>query len=244
MFFPLLSYVLLIVVNLIVLSVYREYIGQWFMLDFGTYMNDRFQKLWLESKTYYFIELTRPEQRPDPRQGVLTNGPGWFGGGADINADLEQLTPRTRTNIEEERNRDNLDNPDQRIAEDAQTFCLMSWDLFMHFLRGFVKMGAYIPLVYSRSPHTVFGEVQLFQGWLVCAVLLYSILGTLLVHFSGKIFIPLDFVKQRVQADYRFAMTDIRRHSETVAMMDAEHRERVELKGWWRVQWRGGWGRF
>eukprot|EP00928_Gymnodinium_smaydae_P045337 TRINITY_DN30237_c0_g5_i1.p1 TRINITY_DN30237_c0_g5~~TRINITY_DN30237_c0_g5_i1.p1 ORF type:complete len:1005 (-),score=170.48 TRINITY_DN30237_c0_g5_i1:41-2746(-) len=137
-------------------------------------------------------------------------------------------------------NRDEFDNPDQRISEDAIRFCDSTWSLFSGFLGSVLDLFIYLPMLWSLSPKSVFGLFEL-KGWLVYLAIFWAFGGTVMVHFVGRILIALKYASQRYHADYRFALVSIRNNSESIAMLGAEGVETDNLTSQWhrirRITW-------
>ncbi len=134
------------------------------------------------------------------------------------------------------------DNPDQRIAEDLRLYADYTLTLGLDFLRNIITLVSFIGILWSLSgPLSVFGmNIPGYMVW-VCGI--FSALGTWLAHVVGRKLVPLYFEKQRVEADYRFALVRLRENAEGVAFYHGEHDERAGLsqrfaalaRNWWAV---------
>ena len=62
-------------------------------------------------------------------------------------------------------------------------------------------------------------------GYLVWTALLYSIIGTWLTYKVGNKLVGLNFVQQKYEADFRFAMMRMRENAESVAFYSGEGHE-------------------
>ncbi|OFZ99926.1 MAG: ABC transporter ATP-binding protein [Betaproteobacteria bacterium RIFCSPLOWO2_02_FULL_62_17] len=134
------------------------------------------------------------------------------------------------------------DNPDQRIAEDLRLFTDGTLDLSLGLLQSVVTLVSFVVILWSVS-----GSMELFgieiPGYLVWAALLYAILGSVLAHFVGRQLIPINFQKERYEADFRFNLVRLRENAEGVALYRGEgpeqeallsHFERIRLN-WWSL---------
>ena len=65
-----------------------------------------------------------------------------------------------------------------------------------------------------------------FPGYLIVLAIGYAALGTLIAHLIGKPLIPLQFMQQRYESDFRFAIARVQDHAEAVALMGGEKVER------------------
>jgi vitamin B12/bleomycin/antimicrobial peptide transport system ATP-binding/permease protein len=134
------------------------------------------------------------------------------------------------------------DNPDQRIAEDLRIFVEYTSDLTLGLLSAVVTLGSFVVILWTLS-----GPAQLWgmsiPGYLVWIALVYAIAGTLLTHFIGRRLIPLEFNRQRVEADFRFGLVRLRENSEGVALYRGEAEELGGLRqrfgaligNWWQL---------
>jgi putative ATP-binding cassette transporter len=130
------------------------------------------------------------------------------------------------------------DNPDQRVAEDVRDFigdAVLGSQGVLFFsndlLATIVSLGSFIAILWGLSkPVTFFGHH--IPGYLVWIALIYSVIGTWLTHLIGRQLIPLSFNKQRVEADFRFALVRIRENTEGIALYGGEADEEKGLFGW------------
>ena len=111
-----------------------------------------------------------------------------------------------------------IDNPDQRIAEDINTFTQRS----LYFL--LVLIGAVLDLVaFSGVLWSISTELVLF-------LVIYAIAGTavtLLVF--GKVLIGLNFYQLKREANFRFSLVRIRENAEAIAFYRGEAQESQQV---------------
>ena len=122
---------------------------------------------------------------------------------------------------------DAADNPDQRIADDLQMFVQQTLSIGTGILGSVVSLCSFIFILWNLSeeaPLHVFGAV--IPGYLVWAALIYAIFGTVLTHRIGWPLIPLNFQRQRYEADFRFNLVRTRENSEQIAALHGEAAER------------------
>jgi len=114
-----------------------------------------------------------------------------------------------------------IDNPDQRIAEDINTFTQRSLQFLM------VLFGALLQLIaFSGVLWTISRE-------LVAFLLIYAAAGTavtLLVF--GKILIGLNFYQLKREANFRFSLVRIRENAEAIAFYRGEAQESAQEGGY------------
>ena len=123
------------------------------------------------------------------------------------------------------------DNPDQRIAEDLRDFIGDSivgtrgvLSLGLGVLTNVVTLFSFLTILWTLSGSvTVLGVT--IPGYMVWVALAYSIVGTWLTHLVGRPLAMLNFRKQRVEADFRFALVRLRENTEGVALYGGEAEE-------------------
>ncbi|MBP0443955.1 ABC transporter ATP-binding protein/permease [Roseomonas sp. SSH11] len=134
------------------------------------------------------------------------------------------------------------DNPDQRISEDARLFVDSTLTLGLGLMRAVVTLLSFIFVLWGISGEiTVFGVT--IPGYLVWVALAYSALGTWLTHLIGRKLITLNFVQERVEADFRYALVRVRDNVEGIALHRGEAEEKAALEGrfgavignWWAI---------
>lgn len=126
------------------------------------------------------------------------------------------------------------DNPDQRISEDIKLFTAQTLAFFSGILRAAVTIVCFIFILWELSePLTLpFGNGSFtVYGYLVWTALAYSLLGTWITHKVGHYLVGLNFVQQRMEADFRYAMMRLRETAESVAFYDGAASERSILRG-------------
>ncbi len=127
------------------------------------------------------------------------------------------------------------DNPDQRIADDLRDFigdgvAGTQGILFLviDFLSTVVSLASFVGILWSLS-----GSFKLFgvaiPGYMVWVALIYAAIGTWLTHLVGRKLVPLNFRKQRVEADFRYALVRVRENTEGIALYGGEQEERHTL---------------
>ena len=129
---------------------------------------------------------------------------------------------------------DAADNPDQRIAEDLRMFVESTLSIGSRLLNALGTLSAFIVILWTLSqeaPLQLFGTGLTIPGYLVWAALIYAIVGSLLTHLIGWPLIPLNFQRQRVEADFRFNLVRTRENAEQIASLGGETAERERHLG-------------
>ncbi len=106
-----------------------------------------------------------------------------------------------------------IDNPDQRMTQDVETFCNSSVGLFVSVLDALVNISTFIGVLWSISPTLSF------------TVVAYSVIGSFVSLWIGKKLIALNFVQSALEANLRHCLTDVRRDAESIALYNGEARE-------------------
>ena len=112
-----------------------------------------------------------------------------------------------------------IDNPDQRIAEDINTFTQKSLFFGLILMSSLIQLTAFSKVLWSISHELVFFLV------------LYATLGTLttLLVF-GKPLTLLNFRQLRREADLRFGLIRVRENAESIALYRGEEQEQQQIR--------------
>lgn len=123
----------------------------------------------------------------------------------------------------------NLDNPDQRISEDLDSFPNLTLNLFLSFFQAILTIVAFSYILWNLSatiPLTIHTVKITIPGYLFWAALLYAIIGTKITTMVGKKLSRLNYQAQYFNADFRFGMVRLREASEQIAIYHGEKVER------------------
>ena len=123
------------------------------------------------------------------------------------------------------------DNPDQRIAEDLHQFTTFVLSLSIGLISSVVSLISFLVILWGLSgPADIalgqWGTLHI-PAYLVWAALLYAGIGTWLTIIIGRPLVPLNYARQRFEADFRFSLVRFRENAESVALYGGEP---VELK--------------
>jgi len=112
-----------------------------------------------------------------------------------------------------------IDNPDQRMAEDVSAFSQQSISFLLIFAGGLFQLVAFSHVLWGISRS------------LVLFLILYAIVGTLITFgvFSGKL-VTLNFQQRKLEADFRFGLVRIRENAEAIALYHGEGQEQGQIK--------------
>ena len=120
------------------------------------------------------------------------------------------------------------DNPDQRIADDLNTFTDNTLTLGTDFVSNVVSLFSYVFLLYTLGGSlTLFGVT--IPGYMLWVAILYALVSTLVTHLVGRPLVPLRFQQQRLEANFRFNLVRVRENVEGIALSGGETQERAGL---------------
>ncbi|MDP9095357.1 MAG: ABC transporter ATP-binding protein/permease, partial [Pseudomonadota bacterium] len=120
------------------------------------------------------------------------------------------------------------DNPDQRISEDIRDFTTNTLDLAISFISRITNLFSFSVILWGLSGATQIIGLTI-PGYMFWGALLYAVVGTWLTHMVGRQLVPLNFMKQKAEADFRYALVRLRENSEGVALSAGEIEERAVL---------------
>jgi putative ATP-binding cassette transporter len=111
-----------------------------------------------------------------------------------------------------------IDNPDQRIADDIESFINQTIKYTLDFgstiLSGFLFVG-------------ILWSLNSFLVWVALAT---ASIQTLLSFLIGRILTPLNFKDLQYQADFRYGLVHVRNNSESIAFYKGETQENGMLQ--------------
>jgi len=111
-----------------------------------------------------------------------------------------------------------IDNPDQRIAEDVASFTTHSLHLLLLFAAAALQLVAFSKVLWSISRS------------LVLFLTLYAAAGTLVtLGFFGKRMVSLYFESQKREANFRFSLMRVRENAESIALYRGERQEQAQI---------------
>ena len=122
----------------------------------------------------------------------------------------------------------NLDNPDQRIQQDIQSYVKTTLSLRTGVIDAVTSMISYTILLWGLAgPMTLLGiEIPRAMVYLVFA---YVIFTTLIAFWLGKPLIRLNFANEKLNANYRYSLIRVKEYAESIAFYAGEKVEKSRL---------------
>ena len=122
----------------------------------------------------------------------------------------------------------NLDNPDQRIQQDIQSYVKTTLSLSTGVIDAVTSMISYTILLWGLAgPMTLLGiEIPHAMVYLVFA---YVIFTTLIAFWLGKPLIRLNFANEKLNANYRYSLIRVKEYAESIAFYAGEKVEKSRL---------------
>ena len=113
---------------------------------------------------------------------------------------------------------DSIDNPDQRISQDINSFTSYSLNFLLIFLGSIIDVISFTGILLSKSVGlTVF-------------LVFYALAGTVVVALLGRRLILLNFNQLKKEADFRYGLVHVRDNAESIAFYQGEAQEAGQLQ--------------
>ncbi len=112
----------------------------------------------------------------------------------------------------------NIDNPDQRITEDARDFTAQTIDLSLNIFDSLLVFSLNIFILLSISKE------------LTLALVIYATLVSSLLLFASRKLFKLNYDQLRYEADFRYGLVHVRNNAESIAFYSGEDQESKEVK--------------
>ncbi|MEO0706893.1 MAG: ABC transporter ATP-binding protein/permease [Cyanobacteria bacterium J06649_5] len=112
-----------------------------------------------------------------------------------------------------------IDNPDQRIAEDVRSFTQESLALALVAVESVLSIIAFSGVLWGISR-----ELVLF-------LVIYAVVGTVLtIGVFGQPLVKLNFEQLKKEANFRFSLVRVRENAEAIAFYQGEGQESSQIK--------------
>ena len=114
----------------------------------------------------------------------------------------------------------NIDNPDQRIAEDIKSFTHESLTILLAVVDSLLAIIAFTSVLWGISQP------------LILFLVIYAVIGTLTtIGVFGQPLMRLNFERLKTEADFRFSLVRVRENAEAIAFYQGEQYEADRIKG-------------
>ena len=113
--------------------------------------------------------------------------------------------------------RDDIDNPDQRMTEDVKNFTTTTLSFLLMFSKAAIDAVVFSILMWSISPLLLGVSVG------------YAVFGSLLTMVVGRKLINLNNQQLRKEANFRYELIHVREYAESIALLKGERRQRRRL---------------
>jgi putative ATP-binding cassette transporter len=159
---------------------------------------------------YYITNLFELQWRQSLNESLLTD---WLAGQAYYRGNYTA---------------DPVDNPDQRIQEDITSFIDSSHDLAIGAVNSVVSLVSFTLILWELSgPLTLFGtEIPRAMTFITY---IYVLIATVFAFRIGRPLVRLNFLNERFNASYRYALVRTRDNAENIALYRGERAERGNL---------------
>ena len=123
-----------------------------------------------------------------------------------------------------------VDNPDQRIELDVNAFVTGSVTLTLGAVSALVSLVAFTGILWGLSAPLTVAGVEVPRA-MVFAVYVYVLIATWIAFKLGKPLIRLNFLNEKLTANFRYALMRLREYAENVAFYQGSAIERDTLLG-------------
>ncbi len=123
---------------------------------------------------------------------------------------------------------ESADNPDQRIQQDVESFVNSSLSLSMGLLDAVVSLFAFTIILWNLSGALALLGIEIPRA-MVFMVYAYVIIATVFAIKIGRPLIALNFLNEKLNANFRYALVRLREYGESIAFFRGETVERDNL---------------
>ena len=113
--------------------------------------------------------------------------------------------------------REEIDNPDERITEDAKSYTQTTLSFFILTLNSTLTSVAFLGVLWSITP------------WLVVVAFVYSTIGSVSAILMGRRLVRLNNLQLKKEADLRYALMQVRDQSQSVVVTGASQSMKERL---------------
>lgn len=119
---------------------------------------------------------------------------------------------------------DNFDNPDQRIQQDVQSYVSTSLSFATGVISSVVSIVAFTQILWNLAgPMTIAGVT--IPHAMVFLVFIYVLVTSIIAFRIGRPLIQLNFLNERLNANYRYSLIRLKEYAESIAFFRGEKME-------------------
>jgi putative ATP-binding cassette transporter len=125
-----------------------------------------------------------------------------------------------------------VDNVDQRISEDLNQLGQYTMTLLLGLLSAVATLVSFLFILWQLSGPLSLAPIGIditIPGYMAWVCLVYAVVGSYLANLVGRRLIPLNFMRQRFEANFRFSLVRVRENAEGIALYHGEEREADSL---------------
>ncbi|MEN9207587.1 MAG: ABC transporter ATP-binding protein/permease [Gloeomargarita sp. GMQP_bins_120] len=130
----------------------------------------------------------------------------------------EYLSHRSYYELDSNSAHTEIDNPDQRIAEDIRSFTSVTLSFLLDVLDTILTLVSFTAILYSISRPLTWGLV------------VYATVGTVIAVLAGRRLIKINYDQLRYEADFRYGLVHVRDNAESIAFYRGEPQEWQQIK--------------
>jgi len=137
-----------------------------------------------------------------------------------------------------------VDNADQRIAEDLRLLGEYTMTLLLGLLGAIATLISFLFILWHLSGPLSLKPIGIditIPGYMAWVALIYAVIGTFFANLVGRRLIPLNFQRQRYEANFRFSLVRVRENAEGIALYRGEEREAEVLNERFADVFANGW---
>ncbi|MGR6981892.1 ABC transporter ATP-binding protein/permease [Testudinibacter sp. P27/CKL/0425] len=129
-----------------------------------------------------------------------------------------------RTYYKAQYNYSQLDNPDQRIQQDIQSFVSSSLSFSTGLISAVTSIIAFTILLWKLSGPTALFGMEIPHG-MVFVAFGYVLITSLFAFKLGRPLIALNFLNEKLNANYRYSLIRVKEYAESIAFYGGEKTE-------------------
>lgn len=121
-----------------------------------------------------------------------------------------------------------VDNPDQRIQQDVDQFVSLSLSLSVGLIQSLVSLFEFTLLLWSLSATLALFGIEIPRAMVFLAYA-YVLIATVFAIKIGRPLIKLNFLNEKLNADFRYSLIRLREYGESIAFFSGEKSENKNL---------------